>query len=367
MHSIRDRIYIKAEEASIPLAVHFDLTYRCNLRCIHCYLPERNRHLSAGYREELKRENRHELETHEVLEVLDQLAECGTLFLAFSGGEIFVRDDALDIIEYARKKRFGLSLMTTGTIRFDEKIADRLAEFGMQVVDVSVYSADPEIHDSVTRVPGSFNKTIECVKLLSDRNIKTRIKCPLMKANAQSFRGLVDLANQYEVDFLFDTQLAPRIDGDKRPKLLEMDYQEQEAYYRYTLQMNRNFGDPEIDESSDSTFSAMMDGSPCSASHSSCYISPYGDVLPCLDISIPCGNLREVPFREIWADAEGMILVRSVKRSDLRKCPDCPETGYCHRCIGSAYSEHRDLLAPATAFCKRTKMWNKIEKEIEYA
>lgn len=121
MASLESRIYQMAEKACIPIAVHFDLTHRCILRCKHCYLPEKDRYPSSGYREELKKQNRSELTTQEVYGILDQLAEYGTLFLCFSGGEIFVRRDMMDIIQYAKEKRFNVSLMTTGNAGFDEK------------------------------------------------------------------------------------------------------------------------------------------------------------------------------------------------------------------------------------------------------
>ena len=190
MGLLQDRIYQKAEKACIPLAVHFDLTYRCNLRCIHCYLPERDRYPSQSYKEELKRQNRTELTTQEIYGILDQLAECGTLFLTFSGGEIFLRRDIMDILEYARKKRFNVSLLTTGTTGFDETVADRLADMGVHTVDISLYSNEPKVHDAVTGIPGSFNKTIKAIELLSERGMKLNLKCPLMKTNIKSYKSL---------------------------------------------------------------------------------------------------------------------------------------------------------------------------------
>ena len=75
---LMDRLIARTVRMRSPLSVHFDLTYRCNERCVHCYLD----HQDHG-----------ELTTQECTEILEQLAKAGTLFLTFSGGEIFRRQD----------------------------------------------------------------------------------------------------------------------------------------------------------------------------------------------------------------------------------------------------------------------------------
>src|SRR5208282_2598438 len=78
----------KAFNLGVPIAVHIDVTYRCNERCVHCYLD----HDDHG-----------EMTTAEIKGVLDQLAEAGVFFLTFSGGEVFMRRDFLELVEYARR------------------------------------------------------------------------------------------------------------------------------------------------------------------------------------------------------------------------------------------------------------------------
>lgn len=364
MGSIRDRIYQMAEKAGIPLAVHFDLTYRCNLHCIHCYLPERDRHPYPSYREELKRQNRDELTTYEIFGILDQLAECGTLFLNFSGGEIFIRRDILDIVQYARKKRFSVSLMTTGTIRFDESVADRLADIGIQAVDISLYSAEPEVHDAVTRIPGSFNKTVKAIELFRERGTRIKFKCPLMKTNIKNLKGVIALAEFYGAEWMLDPNLTVGKDGNKKPTYLRISDDELKAFYTVIMEMSKSEKKKDTEEISAPACDDLLNENPCGASHSSCYISPYGDVQPCIEIPIICGNFREKPFKKIWENSEGMLTVRGIKRKDLRNCPDCPNPDYCHRCMGQAYAEHGDLLAPSEGFCRIAKMHHQIQKEV---
>src|SRR6476659_2465736 len=91
----------RALELGVPIGVHLDVTYRCNERCVHCYLD----HDDHG-----------ELTTAEVKDVLDQLAAAGTLFLVFSGGELLLRTDFFELLEYARALQFDVKIKTNALL-----------------------------------------------------------------------------------------------------------------------------------------------------------------------------------------------------------------------------------------------------------
>jgi len=119
----------RAVREQIPIVVHIDLTYRCNLRCIHCYL--------TGGKKQL------ECSTEEIKDILKQLAEAGTLYLTLSGGEIFLRKDLPEIVRYARKLHFAIRLLTNGTL-IDEAMVDEIAEWHPELIAFSVYDLDPK-------------------------------------------------------------------------------------------------------------------------------------------------------------------------------------------------------------------------------
>jgi len=139
---IMDRLVRKTVERHLPWNVHIDLTYRCNERCVHCYLD----HHDHG-----------EMTTREVKNVLDQLADAGALFLTFSGGEIFLRQDLFELIRYARGLNFDVSLKTNALL-IDESRARKLRELDIRKIQISIYSADAAIHDAITKVPGSLER-----------------------------------------------------------------------------------------------------------------------------------------------------------------------------------------------------------------
>ena len=119
-NAVLSRLIQKSLARNLPLNVHFDLTYRCNERCVHCYLD----HEDYG-----------EMDTSEVLRVLEELAAAGTLFLTFSGGEIFLRQDFFELLEAARRLHFDLNLKTNGLLVTDERAA-RLKQLGVAKMQI---------------------------------------------------------------------------------------------------------------------------------------------------------------------------------------------------------------------------------------
>src|SRR6202048_3937600 len=140
----------KALEMNISLSVQLDLTYRCNERCIHCYLD----HDDHG-----------EMTTLEMKDLLDQMADAGVFYLTISGGEIMMRRDFFEILEHARKRTFCIKLKTNGVL-IREKQAQLIHSLGVESVQVSIYSHRPEVHDAITKMPGSLKQSIDAIRLL---------------------------------------------------------------------------------------------------------------------------------------------------------------------------------------------------------
>src|SRR5712692_5706146 len=130
----------KALQMNIPLSVQLDLTYRCNERCIHCYLD----HHDHG-----------EMNTAEIKDLLDQMADAGVFYLTLRGGEILMRRDFFQILEHARLRTFCVKLKTNG-VMIRAKEAERLRALGVESIQISIYSHRPEVHDAITKVPGSL-------------------------------------------------------------------------------------------------------------------------------------------------------------------------------------------------------------------
>ena len=332
--SLLSDMNLKALELGIPISVHLDITYRCNERCIHCYLD----HDDHG-----------EMSTAEIKNVLDQLCEAGVFFLVLSGGEVLMRRDFFEIVEYARRLQFNVKVKTNA-VMIREKEARKLRALGVEQIQVSVYSHRPEIHDAITKLPGSFKRTIEAIKFLKSQDLKVTMANVLMTANMFDNLGVIELAKELGVPYTLDPTITPKMDGDMSILALRAPAtQLREVFRLEDLVGNADeycAPPPPADENAATEY-------PCSAGHTSCYISPYGDVFPCVQFPLPSGNVRRRSFLEIWRDSTELKEVRSIRSGDLPTCSSCSHVQTCSRCPGLAYMEG-SMRGPSTADCEKS-------------
>jgi radical SAM protein with 4Fe4S-binding SPASM domain len=324
----------RALDRGLPLSVQMDVTYRCNERCVHCYLD----HDDHG-----------EMTTAEIRGILDQLAEAGVFFLTFSGGEVFMRTDFFDIVEYARSLMFCVKVKTNAFM-IREKEAQRLHDLAIQEVQVSIYSHRPEVHDAITLLPNSLKRSVAGIRLLRQHGVKVIIANVLMMQNLGDHAGVKALAKELDAEHTIDPTVTPMMDGDRSILKLGLG----------VPQLKDVFRNPDLVGDTDE-FCALpppvdddvLGELPCSAGHTACYISPYGDVFPCVQFPLPSGNLRQQKFLDIWHHSDQLNEVRSITARDLPVCSGCNHVGTCTRCPGLAYMEG-NMRGPSTQDCEKS-------------
>lgn len=324
----------KALELGVPISVHLDITYRCNERCVHCYLD----HDDHG-----------EMTTAEIKDILSQMADAGVFFLTLSGGEVLMRRDFFEIVEHARSLLLNVQIKTNG-VMIHEKEAKRLRELGVEQIQISVYSHRPEVHDAITKLPGSLKRTLTAIRFLQSQGLKVTIANVLMKPNLSDSAGVMALAKELGASYTLDPTITPKMDGDRSILSLRAPASDiKQAFLDPAL-----VGDveefcappPPADEN-------IMEGYPCSAGHTGCYVTPYGDVFPCVQFPLPSGNLRTQTFLDIWRNSSQLKEVRSIRAKDLPTCSGCSHVGTCTRCPGLAYMEG-NMRGPSTADCEKS-------------
>jgi radical SAM protein with 4Fe4S-binding SPASM domain len=335
MPELTEWLFEKSVALGIPLSVHIDLTMRCNERCLHCYRVI---------------EQRPELTTEELKALLDDVARTGTLYLTFSGGEVFLRKDLFELVEHARRLHFDVRLKSNALLITPEKAA-RLHALGVRQVDVSIYSADAAVHDWVTKVPGSLERTLQGVAMLRDAGVTVKLNCPLMKQNVGTYKDIRALAERLGVLCGFDPMITAKNDGDRSPVALRITRRELQTVLQDPA-LNPDCGVPAASPAASDAPRADLDEIPCGASHNACYISAYGDVMPCVAMPIGCGNVRDSPFAEIWHRSPEMLRVRAIRMRDLHTCSSCAASAFCSRCPGQALVETGDLYGPSPANCE---------------
>jgi len=330
-----DVIVQKAFEKHIPLYAHIELTYRCNLRCVHCFIPEGLRNSGE------------ELSTEQVFDVIDQLADAGTLKLTLSGGEPLFRQDFFAIAEYARNRNMGLGIISNGTL-IDEAVVKRFKQLHFKDIAISLYGLTPPTHEAVTRVPGSLSKTVRAIKLLKENGFKVTIKTPVLKQNLSEVPEIEECCRNLNLSF----EPTPLITFDlaRTGKNLHCRLSDEElkAYLRW-----ENKAGIEI-----ATLKRLCNAGICAVS-----ISPKGEVFPCVALRINAGNLTGADFTRIWADSPVLKKLRTMRFEEFKECPECRLLELCSRCPGNSFLEQDDMLAPSREVCKVARVRKEIRDE----
>ncbi|HET9399436.1 MAG TPA: radical SAM protein [Candidatus Acidoferrales bacterium] len=334
MSALMAAVGARAQDRGIPLSAHLDLTYRCNERCVHCYLD----HSDHG-----------ELSTAEILDLLDQMAAAGVLFLTISGGEIFLRRDFFEILESARAAAFCVRLKTNG-VMIREAEARQLADLHIESVQISIYSDRAEVHDEITKLPGSLARSLRAVRLLRENGIRVTVANVAMSKNFTDYHRVQDLSARLGAHFALDPTVTPMMDGNRSVLDLGIDDSELREVFR-DESLVRNAGESCAPPST--VTEGDLDSYPCSAGHTACYISPYGDVYPCVQFPLACGNIRQQRFVEVWRDSPQMNEVRSIRLRDLSGCSSCVHGASCSRCPGLAFMEG-NMRGPSTLDCRKS-------------
>jgi AdoMet-dependent heme synthase len=334
MSAIMEEMGQRALKLGIPLSVQLDLTYRCNERCVHCYLDH---------------EDHGEMNTQEILTLLDDMAAAGVFFLTLSGGEILMRKDFFEILEHARALMFSVKLKTNA-ILIREKEAERIRALGVESIQISIYSHRPEIHDAITKIPGSLERSLHAIRFLKTFGLKVIIANVLMIQNIHDQAGVRALGAELDCYVTIDPTITPMMDGDRGVLDLNISHS----------QLENLFHNPELVGNVDEFCAIpaapdadMLDSLPCSAGHTAAYVSPYGDVYPCVQFPLATGNVREKKFLDIWRYSPEMNEVRSITLGDLTSCSKCSNLGTCTRCPGLAYMEG-NMRGPSTQDCEKS-------------
>lgn len=324
----------KALQLGVPLSVQLDLTYRCNERCVHCYLD----HDDHG-----------EMTTAEIESLLRELADAGVFILTLSGGEIMLRRDFFEILEHARKLTFCVKLKTNAVL-IRERDAERIMSLGVESVQVSIYSHRPELHDAITKVPGSLHRSLSAIRLLKAHGLKVIIANVLMAQNRQDYPAVRALAAELDVECTLDPTITPKMDGDRSILRLGADYATLRDVFRDEALAGSaaNFSAP-----APTADDGVLESLPCSAGHNACYVSPYGDVYPCVQFPLSCGNVRRKRFLDIWRHSDQLKDVRAIRLRDLTGCSQCMHVPNCTRCPGLAYIEG-NMRGPSVQDCEKS-------------
>jgi radical SAM protein with 4Fe4S-binding SPASM domain len=325
-----------------PLGGTIELTRRCNNRCQHCYnnLPAADSRALAE-----------ELSAQEVVRLIDDITAAGCVWLLFTGGEIFLRPDFLDIYVHAREKGLLLTLFTNGT-RITAQAADLLARYRPFSIEITLYGATQETYERVTGNPGSFDRCLRGIRHLQDCGLPLKLKATVSTLNRHEIRQMKRLAEEdLGLPFRFDALLNPRCDCSLKPLDVRLSPEEVVAL---------DFADPERVEALKDFARSRHDYAaannrgnslyPCGGGAHSFAIDPYGRLRVCAICPDDGFDLKAGSFREGWGRFLAQVRERPV--DPTAKCLRCSLRTLCGMCPANAELECGDPQKPVDFLCR---------------
>lgn len=332
-----ERLHAKVVRERIPISGSIELTARCNMRCVHCYLPMTQR---AGSQDT-------ELSTEEIGHIFTEIADAGCLWLLLTGGEPLLRRDFLNIYDDAKRKGFIITLFTNGTL-VNEQIADHLAQFRPFEIEISLYGATQETYEHVTGIPGSFARCMRGIDLLLERNLPVRLKSVVLTLNHHELNQMKELCERLGVGFRFDPVITAGIDGDQHP--VEYRLSPEQIVGIEQKDDGRAKAWPRAFEEAKAANIASRQMFTCGAGWSSFHIDAMGRLSLCLSVRNPNYDLMQGSFTEGWE--KFLSGLRTLETSPSFECAGCSLRPVCAQCPAMGWSEHGDPEAKVIFLCK---------------
>src|SRR3972149_2822794 len=295
-----------------PYVVSWNLTFRCNLACEHCYLD-------AGGRPLVDAENfadRSELGTEECFRVIEEIAAFAPDGLTRrGGGEPLLRRDILEIVRRAAERELWVVVGTNG-VRITENLARRLAEAGARGLSLSLDALDPDRHDRFRKVRGAWRNTVEGAEILNRTGLPFIVQTTAGSHNLGELDAIADFAHDrlaakvWNLYFLVPTgrgQFVSDMTPAQYDEVLAALYRIQRKYDRRVL-VNAECAPHYIKTMLENglpptrTYSGGAGGCPAGTHYMG--IRPNGDVTPCPYLPVFAGTLRSSSLADLWTSSE---------------------------------------------------------------
>lgn len=317
-------------------SVIFELTSHCNFSCVHCYLSDHH--------------SQDELSYEKVIEIIDILYKKEVLFITFTGGEIFTRNDFLDIYMYAKNKGFIIELYTNGAL-INDNIIELFKQYPPLLVDISLYGSCEETYQKVTGVSNAFNKVITNIQKLIDAGIRVSLKAPVLNLYYNELTKIKEIANSFKIPFRTGFEIFPTIDNNKCVQDYSVPLKDSLKYeFEEFSKRPRTFG-----KDGDYDIVNLLETKPlfrCKLGRASCAIDYNGNMCPCMSFRHVGKPITLEGFDDIWNSFSQYPKMRA---SNSYKCLSCKAYDFCDICPAMMDFVYGDLEYVDDHFCKSAK------------
>lgn len=306
-------------------SIHIEIADACNEHCIHCYIPNecKNNMIDSAlfYR------------------IIEEGRKMNIIHVTLSGGEPLLHKDIVDFLKKCRKLELSVNVLSNLTLLTDDIISE-MKENTLLSVQVSLYSMDAAVHDSITKLSGSFEKTKAGILRLCDEGIPVQISCPIIKQNKDSYVDVLHWGWAHNIAVATEPVIFAVYDHSGRN--LENRLSLEEVDDVLTVQMQEGCAES-IRKTAEDKEKLTENDPICSVCRYSFCIMASGKVFPCAGWqNNVIGDLNHQTIQEIWETSEKIQELRQIKRSRFSQCVACKDRGYCTVCMMWNSNENSD-------------------------
>lgn len=304
-------------------SIHIEIASECNERCLHCYIP--HEHKTKFIDSDL------------FYKILEDGRELNIINVTLSGGEPLMHKDFLLFLKKCRELDLSVNVLTNLTLLSDEIVAE-MKKNPLLSVQTSVYSMNSDIHDSITKVKGSFDKTKANLLKLCSEGIPLQISCPVMKQNKDSFADVIKWGNENNIQVAVEYVIFASYDHSNKNLVNRLSLSE--VGEAFDKQISDSYIEMLCDTAREKE-ALTEESSICSICRYNFCVSAEGDVFPCVGWqSKKIGDLNLQSVKDIWESSEEIKRLRQITRKDFPKCVECKDRGYCTVCMMSNSNEN---------------------------
>lgn len=335
-----------------PLNGQIELTYRCNLNCIHCYCK--------GSEDKDK-----ELNTFQWKKILDEIQREGCVYLTFTGGEPLIREDFLELYSYAKKKGFIIVVLTNGQA-LKGRVLDYLAKSPPYSIEVTLNGITTKTYEAITQIKGSFSIVMENIKRIKEKRLPLILKSNCLKQNKNEIAKIKAFVDKFlgkargKYYFRYGPLIYPRLNSNKIPtnfrlsfrEILEMRKQDANIWQEYQRGLNADF--PDFRRNRSYLYR-------CNTWMTNFFINPYGRLKFCNVSEKFSVDLKATAFKDGFYKTFPKLWNEKFKTNS--KCRDCQLRSICYHCPARAYLETGDEEAPVEYYCQLAKESAKLRRK----
>jgi len=325
--------------------IQIELTSRCNERCIHCYIP--------------KNDGNQDMDSGLLWSILDQCWGMGLEQIVFSGGEPMLHPDFWKIIEHEIWNNCKVRVFSNLTL-LDDNLADELKKWNVHEVQASLYSVIPAIHDAVTKLPGSCEKTKRGIEMLAGKGVPVFVSCPITKINKGSYPDVLSFARQLKLrsvpgDLIMAQSNRNSGNLEYRLNIVEAMQVIQDVLDNDTAYDAERFS-PEY-HNPDTIPRCVQN-----VCESMICINAKGEVVPSPEWHYVLGDLNKQTLKDIWGKSSRLKRVQSISLEDFPKCQSCHNIVFCGMGLGLNANENKvgDPFVIPTHICELAEATRKL-------